>query len=180
MIVSEQDTLRAAVIPLLASNDPEGSEKRGIFKAVSADISPVVRKALLDAIKNSKLSLDAYEMLLHQSLADDDDLIKVKAANILATRERCPQIYEDELIQLMDEESREVQLAALRALATIETKTPSSAEKLATKLSSSEKEIIIQVLKSLGQFQKIASEEYSVVSPFLQNTSPDIRSAAMT
>ena len=144
LIVSEQDTLRAAVIPLLASNDPEGSEKLGIFKAVSADTSPVVRKAILDAIKDSDLSLEAYEMLLHHSLADHDDLIKVKAANILATQERCPQIYEDELIQLMDEESREVQLAALRALATIETKTPSSAEKLATKLSSSEKEIIIQ------------------------------------
>lgn len=180
LIVSEQDTLRAAVIPLLASNDPEGSEKLGIFKAVSADTSPVVRKAILDAIKDNDLSLVAYEMLLHHSLADHDDLIKVKAANILATRERCPQIYEDELIQLMDEESREVQLAALRALATIETKTPSSAKKLATKLSSSEKEIIIQALKALGEFQKIASEEYSVVSPFLQNASPDIRSAAMT
>ncbi|MEC8474978.1 MAG: HEAT repeat domain-containing protein [Planctomycetota bacterium] len=179
LIVSEQDTLRAAVIPLLASNDPEGSEKRGIFKAVSADTSPVVRKALLDAIKNSNLSLEAYEMLLHNSLADHDDLIKLKAANVLATQERCPQIYEEKLIQLMDEESREVQLAALRALATIETKTPSSAKKLATKLSSSENEILIQALRSLGQFQKIASEEYSVVSPLLKNSASDIRSAAM-
>ena len=177
---SDDPLTRMEAITVLAQVDPDSERSALIFDLAIQDAGVGIRKAFLDGMGKNFALGEKYSDFLVRSLSDVEEMIRLAAVNVLVSMEKCSPHFQEQILNLIHDDSPAIRLAAVEAITFVDEKTSMLSEQIAESLPIANEIMLVQLLDALKQYGTTASGQFDDVAEYLSHESPEVRSAAVT